>query len=336
MRPADHPKLPDEKIGILLANLGTPDSPDYWPMRRYLSQFLSDRRVVDYSPWFWQPILQLAVLSRRPRASGANYRLIWNNEADESPLLTITKAQTAGIRALAQARWGDKVMVEFAMRYGNPSTKSVVARMVAAGCTRLVFLPLYPHYAGATVATANDQLFRALMKEKWQPSLRVVPPYYDEPSYIEALAGSIRAKLPQEPAHLLVSYHGLPERYLTQGDPYHCQCQKTTRLLREALGWTAPVTTCFQSKFGPEKWLGPATVEEAARLGAAGCKHLAVVAPAFSADCIETLEEIEGEIAEAYVHAGGGQFTYVPCLNADEPHVTLLTDLIGRNLQGWI
>jgi ferrochelatase len=259
--PADHPKIKPAKVGVLLANLGTPDHYSYWPMRRYLSEFLSDKRVVDYSAWLWQPLLQLVILSKRPFASGAAYKSIWNEEAGESPLLTITKDQTAAVSARMTDRFGDDVMVDFCMRYGNPSTRSKVREMVEAGCTRILFFPLYPHYAGATSATANDQFFRALMDEKWQPIARVVPPYFDDPAYIEALAQSVErayADKDDKPEILVCSYHGMPQRYLTEGDPYHCQCQKTTRLLRERLGWDdTQITTTFQSVFGPEEWLRP-------------------------------------------------------------------------------
>jgi len=338
--PADHPAIKPARIGILLSNLGTPDGTDYWSMRRYLSEFLSDRRVVDYSPWLWQPLLQLVILSKRPFSSGANYRSIWNNEKNESPLRTITRDQTEMIRAQMQARYGDDVMVDFCMRYGNPSTKAKVREMVEAGCTRILFFPLYPHYAGATSATANDQFFRALMEEKWQPVARIVPPYFDEPAYIEALAQSIErayAATEEKPEVLVCSYHGVPERYLREGDPYHCQCQKTTRLLRERLGWDKTrITTTFQSRFGPEEWLKPYTVEEVARLAKTGIKRIAVCAPAFSADCIETLEEINEEIRESFEHAGGEQFTYIPCLNDDDAHISALSGVIIDNLKGWL
>ena len=339
--PKDHPKVAQPKVGILLANLGTPDGTDYWSMRRYLNEFLSDRRVIDYSPFFWQPLLQLVILSTRPSKSGAAYASIWNKEADESPLMTITKDQTAAIKADLTAEYGDNVMVEFCMRYGNPSTQSVVRKMVEAGCHKILFFPLYPQYAGATSATANDQFFRALMKEKWQPTARVVDPYFDHPLYIEALAQSIETaygKLNKKPDVLVCSYHGLPKRYLVkEGDPYHCQCQKTTRLLKERLGWQdTEITTTFQSRFGPEEWLQPYTVEEVARLAEAGKKNIAVCAPAFSADCIETLEEINEEIKEAFEHAGGEDFTYIPCLNDDPAHIKALTSVIRENLGGWL
>ena len=336
----DHPKVRFGKVGILLANLGTPDDYTYWPMRRYLSEFLSDKRVVDYSAWLWQPLLQGVILSKRPFASGKAYESIWNHEAGESPLLTITKQQTAAIKAQMETQFGDKVMVDFCMRYGNPSTKSKVREMVEAGCDRILFFPLYPHYAGATSATANDQLFRALMEEKWQPSVRTVPAYYDQPAYIDALAGSVEdayAKLENKPDILVTSYHGVPKRYLMEGDPYHCQCQKTTRLLRERLGWDAAhIKTTFQSKFGPEEWLQPYTVEEVARLAEAGHKRIAVIAPAFSADCIETLEEINEEIKESFEEAGGEEFTYIPCLNDSPSHVAALSGVIAQNLKGWV
>ncbi len=337
--PADHPPVPRARIGILVANLGTPDATDYWSMRRYLNEFLSDQRVIDYPAWKWQPLLQLIILSKRPFTSGANYKSIWNEEADESPLMTITKQQVAKIRAEAAARWGDGVMVDFCMRYGNPSTPSVVRKMVAAGCERILFFPLYPQSAGATSATACDQFFRALMKEKFQPAARTVPAYFEHPLFIEALAQSVErgyAKLERKPDVLVASYHGMPKRYLLEGDPYHCQCQKTSRLLRERLGWDkGAIDTTFQSVFGSEEWLRPYTVEHVADLAKAGKKNIAVISPAFSADCIETLEEINGEIAEAFEEAGGESFTYIPCLNDDDAHVAALMAIIEQNLAGW-
>ncbi|MCB1337150.1 MAG: ferrochelatase [Maritimibacter sp.] len=338
--PKDHPKLPAARVGVLIANLGTPDGTDYWSMRRYLNEFLSDKRVIDYPAWKWQPILQGIILTVRPKRSGANYRKIWNTERDESPLLTTTRAQAEKLRAKLEARFGDRVMVDFAMRYGNPSTKAKLAEMVRAGCDKIVFFPLYPQYSGPTTATANDQLFRALMEVTWQPATRTVPAYYDRPSYIEALAQSVERVYPSEadaPDVLVCSYHGVPERYLTQGDPYHCQCQKTTRLLRERLGWAKErVVTTFQSKFGPEEWLKPYTVDEVARLAEAGKKTIAVMAPAFSSDCLETLEEINEEIRESFEHAGGTSFTYLPCLNDDEAHIAMMEEIVAENLAGWL
>ena len=337
----DHPKVRHGRVGILIANLGTPDGTDYWSMRRYLNEFLSDKRVVDYSAWLWQPLLQLIILTKRPFSSGAAYRSIWNTERDESPLLTITRDQTNAIRAQMQARYGNDVHVDFCMRYGNPSTKSKVKEMVDAGCTKILFFPLYPHYAGATSATANDQFFRALMEQKWQPTARVVDPYYEDDKYIDALAQSIErayAEAATKPEVLVCSYHGVPERYLREGDPYHCQCQKTTRLLKERLGWDdTQIRTTFQSRFGPEEWLKPYTVKEVAKMAEEeGIKNIAVCAPAFSSDCIETLEEINEEIKESFEEAGGEHFTYIPCLNDDDAHIRALSRIIERNLAGWI
>ena len=338
--PADHPKVPPAKVGVLVANLGTPDGTDYWSMRRYLNEFLSDRRVIDYPAWKWQPILQGPILTIRPFRSGANYRKVWNTQADEGPLLTITRAQADKLRERLEAQFGESVMVDFAMRYGNPSTKAKLAEMVKAGCDRILFFPLYPQYSGPTTATANDQFFRALMEQTWQPAVRTAPAYYDRPSYIEALAQSVERVFPTEadaPDVLVCSYHGMPERYLTQGDPYHCQCQKTTRLLRERLGWAEErVVTTFQSVFGPEEWLKPYTVDEVARLAETGRKAIAVMAPAFSADCLETLEEINEEIRESFEAAGGERFTYLPCLNDDDSHIEMMMDVACENLAGWL
>ena len=338
--PGDHPKVRMGRVGLLLANLGTPDDTDYWSMRRYLNEFLSDRRVIDYSPWLWQPLLQGIILTKRPFSSGAAYKSIWNEAQGESPLATITKAQTAEMAARMRDRFGDDVVVDYCMRYGNPSTVSKVEQMKAAGCDRIVFFPLYPHYAGATSATACDQFFRALQKMKWQPAARTVPAYCDDARYIDALAGSVEASyaaLDHVPDVLVCSYHGVPRRYLLEGDPYHCQCQKTTRLLRERLGWDeGRIVTTFQSKFGPEEWLKPYTVEEVARLAEAGKKSIAVIAPAFSADCIETLEEINEEIHESFEEAGGERFTYIPCLNDDAAHMDALADIAAENLSGWV
>jgi protoporphyrin/coproporphyrin ferrochelatase len=337
--PADHPQVRQPKIGVLLANLGTPDGYDYWSMRRYLSEFLSDRRVIDYPAWKWQPLLQLIILSKRPFTSGANYKSIWNHDKGESPLMTITKAQVESLREALRKVYGDGVIVDFCMRYGNPSTDKVVSRMVAEGCEKILFMPLYPHYAGATSATANDQFFRALMKQKRQPAARTVAEYFNNPLYIHALAqsvGRVYATLAQKPDVLVASYHGMPKRYLMEGDPYHCQCAKTSRLLRERLGWSnGEIDTTFQSVFGPEEWLKPYTVEHVVELAKAGKKNIAVISPAFSADCIETLEEINGEIREAFEHAGGETFTYIPCLNDDPDHIAALVDIIGANLSGW-
>ena len=337
---ADHPAVPRAKVGILIANLGTPDATDYWSMRRYLNEFLSDKRVIDYPSWKWQPLLQAIILSKRPFSSGAAYRGIWNNELDESPLLTVTRAQSEKLRSVMQAEYGDAVEVDFCMRYGNPSTESVIRRMQKNGCERILFFPLYPQYAAPTTATANDQAFRALMKLNWQPAFRTVPAYFDDPAYIDALAATVEAaygRLEHRPDKLVVSYHGVPLRYLMEGDPYHCQCQKTTRLLRERLGWSADdLVTTFQSKFGPEEWVGPATVDHVAELAQAGKTRIAVIAPAFATDCVETLEEINEEIKESFDAAGGAEFTYVECLNDRDDHIAMMAGIIRREAAGWL
>jgi ferrochelatase len=338
--PTDHPKIKPAKIGIVLANLGTPDATDYWSMRRYLSEFLSDKRVVDYSAWLWQPLLQGIILTRRPFSSGAAYRSIWNNELNESPLLTTTRLQANAVKKEIELTHGDNVIVDFAMRYGNPSTGSVIKKLKDQGVEKLVFFPLYPQYAGPTTATANDEAFRTLMKMNWQPSIRTVPAYFDNPLYINALANSVKKKyksLEKKPDILVCSYHGVPVRYLMEGDPYHCQCQKTTRLLKEALGWEdTDIKTTFQSKFGPEKWLQPYTVEEVARLAEGGKKNIAIMSPAFSSDCVETLEEINEEIFESFEEAGGETFTYIECLNDSDDHIKMMMGILKNELSGWV
>lgn len=334
------PTTKPEKVGVLLANLGTPDNYDYWSMRRYLDEFLSDRRVVDLPRWLWIPLLKLVILTKRPFASGQAYKSIWNEEKDESPLLTITRDQTDAIRESLTAIYGDSVVVDFCMRYGNPSTKSKVRELYEQGCSRILFFPLYPQYAGPTSASANDQFFRALMQERWQPVARVAPPYYNRPSYIDALAQSVEqgyAALEHKPDILVVSYHGMPKRFVTSGDPYACQCYDTTDLLQARLGWDDDkIITTFQSVFGPEEWLRPYTVEHVAELAKQGKKRIAVIAPAFSADCIETLEEINEEIRESFEEAGGEEFTYILCLNDNPAHIDALTEVVVENLKGWI
>ncbi|MCL5777078.1 ferrochelatase [Limibaculum sp. FT325] len=336
----DHPPVPPARVGLLLANLGTPDGTDYWSMRRYLNEFLSDRRVIEWSPFIWQPILQAIVLTKRPFSSGEAYRGIWNRELDESPLLTITRSQTDKLRRRMEDAFGDSVVVDFCMRYGNPSTDSVIKRMAAQGCERILFFPLYPHYSAATTGTANDHAFRTLMKLRWQPAFRTVPSYHDDPLYIEALARSVErayAGLDTRPSALVASYHGLPRSYFMKGDPYHCFCQKTSRLMAERLGWQkGEVHTTFQSRFGPEEWLTPYTVEYVAKLAREGHRHIAIMAPGFSSDCVETLEEINEEIRESFEEAGGERFDYIPCLNDDEAHIDMIEGIVRREAQGWL
>lgn len=337
--PADHPEIGADRIGVLLLNLGTPEGTDYWSVRRYLKEFLSDRRVIEANPVLWQLLLNTVILTRRPRSSGRAYAAIWNHEADESPLKTITRDQARGVQAALHQRFGEQVVVDWAMRYGNPRTEDALTDLAARGCRRILLLALYPQYAAATTATAYDHAFRALMRMRWQPAVRTAPPYHDEPAYIDAVAASIRehlAGLSWTPEVLLTSFHGLPERYLLAGDPYHCQCAKSSRLIRDALGWPPErVRLCFQSRFGREAWLKPYTDETIAELARRGTRNLAVVAPGFAADCVETLEELDIRARETFQENGGENFAFIPCLNARADSVRLIADLAARELGGW-
>jgi ferrochelatase len=336
-KPADHPRFPDPKIGVLLLNLGTPDGTDYWPMRRYLSEFLSDPRVIETSPLLWQPILQGIVLSTRPQKSGANYARIWDKAENDSPLRVITRRQAEKL----QARLGDSVIVDFGMRYGNPSTASRLEALQKAGCQKILLAPLYPQYSATTTATANDKAFEGLGKMRWQPAVRTLPAYFDRPEYIAALAKSIAdgvAALPFEPDVVLTSYHGMPELYLRRGDPYYCQCLKTTRLVREYLGWPEDkLRVTFQSRFGPTEWLKPYTSDVIEELGRSK-KKVAVVAPAFSVDCIETLEEIAITGREQFEHAGGDgkTYAYIACLNDSDTGMDMIEAIVRNELSGWL
>ena len=336
--PAGHPPVPGKKIGVLLVNLGTPDGTDFKPMWRYLREFLSDKRVIELPRAIWYPILYGIVLTARPKKSGANYARIWNQERNESPLRTFTRSQGEKLaEALADL---PHVVVEWGMRYGNPSTESAVRRLTEQGCDRILALPLYPQYSATTTATANDQLFRALMKLRHAPAVRSVPPYYDEPAYIDALAVSLEkslAALPFKPELVIASYHGIPKPYFEKGDPYHCHCQKTTRLLRERLGWTGKqLMTTFQSRFGAQEWLQPYTDKTVEQLAKDGVKSIAVINPGFSVDCIETLDEIGREVREEFLHAGGEQFAHIPCLNDSAEGMAVIETLVRRELQGWV
>ncbi|MGB3388370.1 MAG: ferrochelatase [Pseudaminobacter sp.] len=336
--PASGAPTQAEKIGIMLVNLGTPDGFDFGSMWRYLREFLSDRRVIEQPRIKWYPILYGIVLNTRPSKSGANYKKIWNYELDESPLLTLTRAQGEKLtRALADL---PNVVVDFAMRYGNPSMESVAGKLTAQGCTRLVVLPLYPQYSATTTATVNDKLFEALMKMRYMPAVRSIPAYYNEPIYIDALAHSIEnhlATLDFEPQVVLASYHGIPKSYAEKGDPYPGQCHETTRLLRERLGWDeSRLITTFQSLFGREEWVKPYTDKTVERLAQEGVKSIAIVNPGFAADCIETLEEIAQEVAGIYMQAGGENFSHIPCLNDSKEGMAVIETLVRRELSGWI
>jgi ferrochelatase len=328
--PPDHPPVAPRKLGVLLTNLGTPDGPDTKSVKRYLAEFLSDRRVVEIPQILWQPILRGIILNTRPQKSAEAYAQVWG--ADGSPLASITKAQSAAL----QGAFGPNVTVDWAMRYGKPSIPTRLQAMKNAGCDRILVAPLYPQYCGATTATANDKAFEALAAMRWQPAMRTLPPYYDDPLYIDALRRSIEAGLEGldfTPDALVVSFHGMPVRTLELGDPYHCHCQKTARLLGEALG--RPVIITFQSRFGRAKWLEPATDDTLQALPGKGIKKIAIIAPGFSADCLETLEELAIRGRESFEEHGGTHFAYFPCLNASEDGIGMLRALIARELEGW-
>lgn len=323
-------------VGVLLVNLGTPDAPTPAAVRRYLAEFLSDRRVVEIPPLVWQPILRGIILRTRPKKSAHAYAQVWTEEG--SPLAAITLAQTR----LLQARLGEEVRVSYAMRYGNPGIAAQLAELRAAGCERILFAPLYPQYCGATTATAFDALADALKALRWQPAIRTLPPYYDEPAHIAALEYDLSrqlAALPFAPEVLLLSFHGMPERTRQLGDPYHDQCRKTARLVEAALKADWPdlrIETSFQSRFGRAKWLEPATDAVLAEEARRGTKRLAIAAPGFSADCLETREELAIRGREQFLEAGGEHFAALDCLNDSEAGMTMLEALVRRELAGWI
>ncbi len=330
-RPATHPVIPPRRIGVLLMNLGTPDDPSPRSVRRYLKEFLSDRRVVELPAIAWQPILRGIILNTRPKKSAHAYRQVWSDQG--SPLAAITRAQSDAM----QGAFGENVMVDWAMRYGNPSIATRIDAMRAAGCDRILLAPLYPQYCAATTATANDKAFAHLATLRWQPAIRTLPPYYDDALYIDALAQTLREDLDRldfEPDAIVASFHGMPKRTLALGDPYHCHCQKTARLVQEALG--RPLTVAFQSRFGPAKWLGPATDDTLVELAKAGKRRIAIFAPGFSADCLETLEELSIRGRESFMEAGGTDFAYLPCLNAEPVGNKMLRNIILRELAGWV
>ncbi|MGU3317307.1 ferrochelatase [Sphingomonas sp. M6A6_1c] len=329
--PADHPPIPARKIGVLLTNLGTPDGPDAKSVKRYLGEFLSDKRVVEIPAIAWQPILRGIILNTRPKKSAHAYGLVWSEEG--SPLAAITRRQSQAL----QGAFGEGVLVDYAMRYGNPAIADRLTALKDAGCERILIAPLYPQYCAATTATANDKAFAALAGMRWQPAIRTLPPYHDDPAYIAALKTQVEvqiAALDFVPDAVIASFHGMPKRTLQLGDPYHCHCQKTARLLGEAMG--RELVVAFQSRFGPAKWLGPATDETLEALPAKGVRKVAVIAPGFSADCLETLEELAIRGRESFMTAGGTDFAYLPCLNDGAPGMAMLRTLIARELAGWV
>lgn len=338
-RPAGHPPVRTGRIGVLIANLGTPDATDYSSMRRYLKEFLSDKRVIEENSLTWKLVFNLIILTRRPASKGRDYDSIWNHELNESPLKTVTRSQAQKLAA-SLAAVDQRIEVDWGMRYGNPSVSSAIDALAAKGCDRILYVPLYPQYAAATTATACDAAFRHLMTMRWQPTLRVAPPYFDQPVYIEALASSMReelAKLPFKPEVILASFHGIPQDYFDKGDPYYCHCAKTTRLLRDALGYSEErLRMTFQSRFGTAEWIKPYTDKTVEALAQSGVKNLAIVTPGFSADCLETLEEIAVENGDIFKANGGVNFAAIPCLNDSPQGMDVIRDVVLRELRGWV
>jgi len=330
--PADHPPVAFGRVGVLLVNLGTPDAPETGPVRRYLAEFLSDRRVVELPPILWQPLLRGVVLLTRPRRTAANYAKVWDRAANDSPLRVITIAQAAAVAGEFPG-----VVVDWAMRYGTPTIADRLAALKAAGCDRILIAPLYPQYSSATTGTVNDKVFDTLMKWRWQPALRTLPPYHDDPLLIDALATSFDdgvAALDWTPDLLLTSFHGMPRSTLDKGDPYHCQCRKTARLLSERIA--TPLEVSFQSRLGRAEWLKPYTDATLAALPARGVTKLVVMSPGFSADNLETLEEVAMEGRATFLDAGGTHFAYLPCLNAGATGNAMLNAIVRRELAGWL
>jgi ferrochelatase len=336
-RPAGHPAVQSGRIGVLIVNLGTPEGTDYWSMRRYLKEFLSDPRVIEAPRAIWLPILQL-ILLRRPIVRGRDYASIWNVERDEGPLKTITRSQSEKLGG-ALSVLDPRIEVDWAMRYGTPPIAERLKALKAKGCDRILVMPLYPQYSAASTATVCDRVFDTLKAMRWQPALRIAAPHYDDPVYIEALARSVRAGLAGldfEPEIVLASYHGIPQSYFDKGDPYYCHCAKTTRLLREALGWSEErLRMTFQSRFGRAEWLKPYTAATVTELAGGGVKRLAVVTPGFAADCLETLEEIAVENAGYFREAGGERFAAFPCLNDSAAGMAVIEAVARRELKGW-
>jgi ferrochelatase len=328
---ADHPPIPAPRVGVLLVNLGTPNAPEPGSVRLYLKEFLSDPRVVEIPQLVWQPILRGIILRTRPKKSAHAYKQVWTEEG--SPLAAITARQA---RALAGS-WGEGVIVDHAMRYGRPAIAERIDALMAQGCDRILVAPLYPQYCAATTATANDEAFAHLRHMRWQPAVRTLPPYYDDPAYIAALAVHLErglAALDFAPQAVLASFHGMPQRTLEEGDPYHCHCRKTARLLAEATGRELRVT--FQSRFGRAKWLEPATDKVLEALPKEGLTRVAILAPGFSADCLETLEELAIRGRDTFLAAGGTRFAYLPCLNDSDEGIAMLRSIVGRELEGWL
>ncbi len=338
-RPPGHPPVMSGGIGVLLVNLGTPDATDAGSVRRYLREFLSDKRVIEQNSLLWKLVLNGIILPLRPRKKGRDYEKIWNRDKNESPIKTITRSQAEKLATIFEPL-GKHVVVDWAMRYGNPSMASRLNALVEHGCERILLAPLYPQYSAATTATVCDEAFRVLMVMRRQPTLRAVPPYYDEPVYIEALASTLETalrRLPFKPDRVIASFHGIPKEYFLKGDPYFCHCAKTTRLLRERLKMDeSMLLMTFQSRFGRAEWLQPYTDMTVQRLAQEGVKNLAVLTPGFSADCLETLEEIAVENGDVFKRNGGVNFAHIPCLNDSEPGMLVIWTIVLRELKGWV
>ena len=325
----DHPKVNYGKTGVLLVNLGTPDSTSWWDVRKYLKEFLSDKRVIEVNFFLWQIILNLFILTFRPSKTAKAYKEIWMKKENMSPLRYYTEMQT---KKLKEKMKNEKIIIDHAMRYGNPSIKNTIVNLQKNGCEELIVLPLYPQYAAATTATVCDEVYRSLMKMRWQPSLQIIPHYESEPLYIDALVKSINKKISElnwKPDLIVASYHGIPKKYFDKGDPYHCYCQKTSRLIIEKFN-KIPIQTTFQSRFGPQEWLQPYTDKTLENLPKEGKKNILVVCPGFSSDCVETLEEIAIQGKNSFFENGGKNFDIVPCLNDNEDHINLLKHLVDR------
>ena len=327
----DHPKINYGKTGILIVNLGTPDSTSWLDIRKYLKEFLSDKRVIEVNPLIWQVILNLFILTFRPSKTAKAYKEIWMNDKNMSPLRYYTESQA---EKLSEKIGNEEIIIDFAMRYGNPSINSKIHQLQKQGCEKLIILPLYPQYAAATTATVCDEVYRTLMKMRWQPSLKIIPHYESEPLYIEAIKNSIEKKINEinwKPDLIVASYHGIPKKYFEKGDPYHCYCHKTTRLISEKYSDIKIITT-FQSRFGPQEWLQPYTDKTFENLPKEGKKNILVICPGFSSDCVETLEEISIQGKESFIKSGGENFEMVPCLNDSDDHIMLFKHLVMKNI----
>lgn len=333
LKTINHPPVEYGKTGILIVNLGTPDSTSWWDIRRYLKEFLSDKRVIETNPVLWSIILNLIILNFRPHKTARAYKKIWMKGTNESPLRFYTRLQAEKLSTKLKSH--PNVIIDYAMRYGNPSIKSKLDSLHKQGCEKLIILPLYPQYAAATTATVCDEVYRVLMKMRWQPSLQIIPHYESEPLYIDALVNSINnhlKKIDWVPDVILSSFHGIPKKYFDKGDPYQCYCHKTNRLMKEKFGNSIPVEISFQSRFGPAEWLRPYTDKTLERLAEEGKSNVLMICPGFSSDCVETLEEIEMEGQETFKESGGKNFSVVPCLNDNEDHINLLEYLVKKHL----